>query len=132
MLSDRIIIFVSAIFFISAPGFEWSPIVYEKTAIEKWNKKNISIEEGIKLEELDKSSTWYKVRRELKKQLGEFVDKVWFSKLRVEENIDKKILTLYAPSNFTRDWINNKYGYVVRQLSKELGYQEVITTLNNQ
>ncbi len=75
----------------------------------------------IYLEELDPSSTWYKIRTLLKNQFGSDVDKSWFSKLTAEENLQSKALTLFASSNFMRDWIKNKYQHKIQPLAKELG-----------
>lgn len=79
----------------------------------------------IYLEELDTNSTWYKIRTQLKNQFGSDVDKSWFSKLTAEENLQSNALTLFAPSNFMRDWIKNKYGHVIEQFTQELGHQFV-------
>ncbi|XVN42275.1 MAG: DnaA N-terminal domain-containing protein [Candidatus Rickettsia vulgarisii] len=73
----------------------------------------------VELHQLDPNSTWYKVRKEL----GEDIDRAWFSKLKAAENINTQTLTLVASSNFYRDWINNHYGHKIRHYTKEMGYQ---------
>lgn len=79
----------------------------------------------IYLEELDPNSTWYKIRTQLIERFGSDVDKAWFSKLTAEENLQNKALTLFAPSNFMRDWIKNKYQHKIQPLAEKLGCQFV-------
>ncbi|WP_341789709.1 DnaA N-terminal domain-containing protein [Rickettsia endosymbiont of Polydrusus tereticollis] len=77
------------------------------------------------LRAVDKNSSWYKIRKGLIEELGLDIDKAWFSKLIAEENLDTKTLILKAPTNFMRDWISGKYGYVIRRLSNEFNFQFV-------
>ncbi len=100
-------------------------IIYEKIAIDK---KRTMMKEGIKLEDLDKNLTWYKIRKELKKQYGDSIDKAWFSKLRAEENITNNDMILYAPTNFIRDWISNRYGNSIKEYSKMFNKIVIVET----
>jgi DNA-binding MarR family transcriptional regulator len=81
------------------------------------------------LTELDQNSVWYKIRKKLIDNFDKHVDKAWFSKLRAEEDAITQKLTLIAPTNFLRDWINDKYGYVIKDIAKKLDYHfvELIT-----
>ena len=105
-------------------------ISYEKIATKNLDTNKKSQENSlseINLEDLNPNSGWYKIRKKMKTQLsqGEHLDKAWFSKLTAEEDKITNILTLYTPSNFIRDYVNNKYASIVRQIAKELGYQVV-------
>lgn len=95
---------------------------------KKSDKSQPRQEHEIDLEELDHTSAWYKIRKELKNHLGDFIDKAWFSKLTAKENLKNKTLTLLAPSNFMRDWIKNKYGHVIEKIAGKLNYQVVELT----
>ena len=77
------------------------------------------------LTELDQNSVWYKIRKKLITNFDEHIDKAWFSKLRAEEDAITQKLTLIAPTNFLRDWINANYGHVIKDIAQELGYQFV-------
>jgi DNA-binding MarR family transcriptional regulator len=81
------------------------------------------------LTELDPNSIWYKIRKKLIDNFDEHIDKAWFSKLRAEEDVTTQKLTLIAPTNFLRDWINAKYSSVITDIAKKLDYQfvELIT-----
>ncbi|MFU7500258.1 MAG: DnaA N-terminal domain-containing protein, partial [Candidatus Tisiphia sp.] len=81
------------------------------------------------LTELDQNSVWYKIRKKLINNFNEHIDKAWFSKLRAEEDATIQKLTLIAPTNFLKDWINANYGHVIKDIAKKLDYQfvELIT-----
>lgn len=104
-------------------------IVYQQlpSTYKKLGSSRLSDE--IFLTELDQNSVWYKIRKKLITNFDEHIDKAWFSKLRAEEDAITQKLTLIAPTNFLRDWINDKYGYVIKDIAQELGYQfvELIT-----
>lgn len=105
-------------------------ISYEKIATKSGSiskKYQINSLSEINLEDIDANSVWYKIRKKIKTQMqdGEFVEKTWLSKLTAEENKTTNTLTLYASSNFIRDYVNNRYGSIARQIAKELGYQFV-------
>ena len=79
---------------------------------------------------LDSNSAWYKIRKELKNQLGEFIDQTWLAGLIAKENLETKTLTLIAPTNFIRDYINNNYGHKIRsccEVNMTMKFIEVVT-----
>lgn len=83
------------------------------TASKKSDQKNSQVVEDL---ERDRDTAWYKIRQQLKADLGEFIDKTWLSKLTAEEDLKSKTLNLYAPSNFIRDWVTNNYRHRIRQI----------------
>ncbi|OZG31234.1 chromosomal replication initiator protein DnaA [Rickettsia endosymbiont of Culicoides newsteadi] len=100
-------------------------IVYQQLPATYKKLGSSRLPDEIFLTELDQNSVWYKIRKKLIANFGEHIDKSWFSKLRAEEDAITQKLTLIAPTNFLKDWINNKYGYVIEQFSQELGYHMV-------
>ncbi|MFU7500298.1 MAG: DnaA N-terminal domain-containing protein, partial [Candidatus Tisiphia sp.] len=89
----------------------------------------LRLPDEIFLTELDQNSVWYKIRKKLITNFDEHIDKAWFSKLRAEEDAITQKLTLIAPTNFLKDWINANYGHVIKDIAKKLDYQfvELIT-----
>lgn len=100
-------------------------IVYHQLPATYTKLGSSRLSDEIFLTELDQNSVWYKIRKKLIANFGEHIDKAWFSKLRAEEDAITQKLTLIAPTNFLRDWINNKYGYVIKDIAKTLHYQFV-------
>lgn len=97
-------------------------IVYQQLPATYTKLGSSRLSDEIFLTELDQNSVWYKIRKKLIANFGEHIDKAWFSKLRAEEDAITQKLTLIAPTNFLRDWINNKYGYVIKDIAKTLHY----------
>jgi hypothetical protein len=85
----------------------------------------LRLPDEIFLTELNPNSIWYKIRKKLIANFDEHIDKAWFSKLTAEEDVITQKLTLIAPTNFLRDWINNKYDSVIKDIAKKLDYQFV-------
>lgn len=104
-------------------------IVYRQLPATYKKLSSSRLPDEIFLTELDQNSVWYKIRKKLITNFDEQIDKAWFSKLRAEEDAITQKLTLITPTNFLRDWINNKYGSVIKDIAQELGYKfiELIT-----
>lgn len=100
-------------------------IVYQQLPSTYKKLGSSRLPDEIFLTELDQNSVWYKIRKKLITNFGEQIDKAWFSKLRAEEDAITQKLTLIAPTNFLRDWINHKYGSVIKDIAKKLDYQFV-------
>ncbi|MDN3030624.1 MAG: DnaA N-terminal domain-containing protein, partial [Candidatus Tisiphia sp.] len=103
-------------------------IVYQQLPSTYTKLGSSRLPDEIFLTELDQNSVWYKIRKKLIANFDEQIDKAWFSKLRAEEDAITQKLTLIAPTNFLRDWINNKYGSVIKDIAQELGYQLTLRT----
>lgn len=104
-------------------------IVYHQLPATYTKLGSSRLPDEIFLTELDQNSVLYKIRKKLIANFGEHIDKSWFSKLRAEEDAITQKLTLIAPTNFLKDWINDNYGHVIKDIAQELGYQfvELIT-----
>ncbi|BFD46896.1 MAG: hypothetical protein DMENIID0002_15420 (plasmid) [Rickettsia endosymbiont of Sergentomyia squamirostris] len=102
--------------------YQQLPAIYKKLGSSR-------LLDEISLAELDQNSVWYKIRKKLIDNFDEHIDKAWFSKLIAEEDAITQTLTLIAPTNFLRDWINAKYSSVITDIAKKLDYQfvELIT-----
>ncbi|MGI4775971.1 MAG: DnaA N-terminal domain-containing protein, partial [Janthinobacterium lividum] len=74
----------------------------------------------------DPSSIWHKVSMKLLEHYGEALHISWFSKLSAEEDKERKKLILKAPTNFISSWINEKYGYLINNLTNDYQYSCVI------
>jgi hypothetical protein len=98
--------------------YQQLPATYKKLGLSR-------LSDEIFLTELDSNSVWYKIRKKLIDNFDEHIDKAWFSKLRAEENATTQKLTLIAPTNFLRDWINAKYSSFIKDIAKKLDYQFV-------
>ncbi|MFU7502226.1 MAG: DnaA N-terminal domain-containing protein [Candidatus Tisiphia sp.] len=105
-------------------------IVYQQLPATYKKLGSSRLPDEIFLTELDTNSVWYKIRKKLIANFDEHIDKAWFSKLRAEEDGITHKLTLIAPTNFLKDWINHKYGSVIKDIAKTLDYQfvELITS----
>ncbi len=66
---------------------------------------------------------WNQIRKGLIEELGEHIDRVWFSKAAVKECNDTKTLTM--PTRFMADWIRNNYSHVIRRLALGCGVKRV-------
>ncbi|WP_342271959.1 DnaA N-terminal domain-containing protein [Candidatus Tisiphia endosymbiont of Parasteatoda lunata] len=104
-------------------------IVYQQLPATYKKLGSSRLPDEIFLTELNPNSIWYKIRKKLIANFDEHIDKAWFSKLTAEEDVITQKLTLIAPTNFLRDWINNKYGSVIKDIAKKLDYQfiELVT-----
>ena len=71
------------------------------------------------------NSTWSKVRLHLIAVYGRVVDKHWFSKLIACEDLERRTLTLKAPSDFYKDYIHQNYGSLIEQICLEENFQLV-------
>jgi hypothetical protein len=105
-------------------------IVYQQLPATYKKLGSSRLSDEIFLTELDQNSVWYKIRKKLIDNFGEHIDKAWFSKLRAEEDAITQKLTLIAPTNFLRDWINDKYGYVIKDIATTLHYQFGLCCMN--
>ena len=68
---------------------------------------------------------WGKIRKKLQNYYGMAIDRSWFSKLTIEENIEQKQLTLKAPSDFYSSYIQQNYGQIIEQYCQAENYQLV-------
>ncbi len=69
---------------------------------------------------------YYKIRRSLVDYYGLSgfnLDKAWFSKLIAKEDKNNKLLTLEAPSNFIKDWIESNYLQLINTICLKENYQ---------
>lgn len=71
------------------------------------------------------NSTWSRVRLHLIAVYGEMVDKHWFSKLIASEDLERRTLTLKAPSDFYKDYIHQNYGSLIERICLEENFQLV-------
>lgn len=71
------------------------------------------------------NSTWSRVRLHLIAVYGEMVDKHWFSKLIASEDLERRTLTLKAPSDFYKDYIHQNYGALIERICLEENFQLV-------
>jgi len=100
-------------------------VMYSEMDYNTLGNKATKIErqqDEIYLEELDQATAWYQIRVALKDQFGSGLDKAWFSKLRAEEDITQRKITLKAPTRFLKDWITEKYGSAIEQCCKIINY----------
>lgn len=75
---------------------------------------------------LGQQGTWYQIRKEIKKYIGEdgdAIDKSWFSKLIVEEDEQNKSLTLKASSEFVKDWVEQNYNWLIEKSCTQFNYK---------
>ena len=66
---------------------------------------------------------WGKIRKKLQDYYGMAIDRSWFSKLIIEEDTEKKQLTLKAPSDFYSSYIQQNYGQIIEQYCQAENYQ---------
>ena len=91
-------------------------------------KKEISKEQAQNefISETEQQGTWYQIRKEIKKYIGEdgeAIDKSWFSKLKVEEDKQTKSLTLQATSEFVKDWVEQNYNWLIQKSCAKFNYK---------
>jgi hypothetical protein len=70
-------------------------------------------------------SVWGEIRKMLIDYFsdGQHLDRAWFSKIKAEEDEQQKRISLIAPTNLIRDWVNNKYGHLIRRYCSMENYQ---------
>jgi hypothetical protein len=71
------------------------------------------------------SNIWHQVRSMLivhYGDLGKNIDQNWFSKLSPEIDVEKRNITLKAPSNFIKDWIQEKYSLLLEKFFQSNNY----------
>jgi len=73
------------------------------------------IPEGVPLSSIPVNTVWYSIRKGLIEELGEAIDKAWFSKAIAKEC--SKTATLTMPTRFMADWIKNNYSHVILRLA---------------
>ena len=66
---------------------------------------------------------WGKIRKKLQDYYGMAIDRSWFSKLIIEEDTEKKQLTLKAPSDFYSSYIQQNYGQIIEEYCQAENYQ---------
>ena len=71
------------------------------------------------------NSTWSRVRLHLIAVYGEMVDKHRFSTLIASEDLERRTLTLKAPSDFYKDYIHQNYGSLIERICLEENFQLV-------
>ncbi|MGC0372355.1 MAG: hypothetical protein DGJ47_001067 [Rickettsiaceae bacterium] len=54
---------------------------------------------------------------------GANIDKNWLNRLEANIDENQKKLTLKAPSDFFRNWIETNYGHIIEKLTAQLGFQ---------
>lgn len=77
------------------------------------------------IETIQDLGIWGKIRSMLVSYYGEdgrTLDKNWFSKLEPEVNDDNKSITLHAPSDFIKDWVQSKYSSLIEKLCQGQNY----------
>lgn len=90
------------------------------------NSKDIGILDSSKeLDTIEENTVWNQIRKGLIEELGEHIDKSWFSKAVSTEDKATKTLTLTMPTRFMSDWVKNNYSHVIRRLSEECGIKRV-------
>jgi hypothetical protein len=76
-------------------------------------------------EEVLENTVWNQIRKGLREELGEAIDRVWFSKAEAKECKDTKTLTITMPTRFMADWVKNNYSHVIRRISERCGVKKV-------
>lgn len=101
----------------------------KKETINKSTKNEFISEteqQDMEQQSLGQQGTWYQIRKEIKKYIGEdgeAIDKSWFSKLKVEEDKQTKSLTLQAPSEFVKDWVEQNYNWLIEKSCTQFNYK---------
>jgi hypothetical protein len=81
---------------------------------------NPTLSDSNTLEDNSASSPWQQLRQQLKQILGEEIDQAWLAKLTADDDLSTGTLILYAPSNFIRDWVTNRYGRQINEACQNL------------
>ncbi|MCC8418822.1 MAG: hypothetical protein LN590_04575 [Rickettsia endosymbiont of Glossina mortisans submortisans] len=97
-----------------------------RTSDIEFNDRSIGILESSKSSEaITENSAWNEIRNGLKEELGEAIDKVWFSRVVAKECKDTKTLTITMPTRFMADWVKNNYSHVIRRIAGSTGIKMV-------
>ena len=62
---------------------------------------------------------WRPFFQAVQRRLGEQAFETWFRPLRLQRNVDDKVLRIAAPNNVVRDWILSKYSDTLEQSLNE-------------
>ena len=71
------------------------------------------------------NTIWGKMRACIAKSLGDTgiaLDKSWFSRLDAEINEESRAITLKAPSDFVKDWVEREYQQTIEFAVKSFGF----------
>lgn len=63
----------------------------------------------------EEGTLWNKISTKLLERFGEQLHKSWFSRLKAQEDQEKKTLKLIAPSNFISDYIKSDYNWYIQE-----------------
>lgn len=83
------------------------------------------ITQSTAVEPTQDSSVWGKIRSMLVSYYGEdgkAIDTNWFSKLDPQINDEERSITLRAPSDFIKDWVQAKYSTLIEKLCQGHNY----------
>lgn len=69
------------------------------------------------LDTVEANKAWHQIRKGLIEELGEAIDKAWFSKATAKECRATATLTLTMPTRFMADWVRNNYSQVIMRLA---------------
>lgn len=67
-------------------------------------------------------TVWGGIRKSLQQIYGDKLENAWFGKMGVVINEEKKELSLQAPSEFFKDWIENNYQQSLEAIVQKQGY----------
>jgi hypothetical protein len=101
------------------------PIIPIKPLAHTSSKRLTSIELNQWLNNPEKDSIWKKISKGIIKRFDETIYRSWFSRVEVEEDHEKRLLALKAPTGFIMDWIKQNYLMEIVRLVKEEGWNEV-------
>ena len=62
---------------------------------------------------------WQPFFQAVQRRLGEQAFETWFRPLRLQRNVDDRILRIAAPNDVVRDWIKSKYADTLEQSLNE-------------
>src|SRR5688500_6281631 len=62
---------------------------------------------------------WQPFFQAVQRRLGEQAFETWFRPLRLQRNVDDRILRIAAPNDVVRDWIVSKYAETLEQSLNE-------------
>lgn len=92
-------------------------------ANQHFNKSNI--DQSAAIEQAQDLGIWGKIRSMLVSYYGEdgkAIDTNWFAKLKPEINDEDRSITLHAPSDFIKDWVQSKYSTLIEKLCQGQNY----------
>ncbi len=87
------------------------------------NKSNI--DQSAAIEPAQDLGIWGKIRSMLVSYYGEdgkAIDTNWFAKLKPEINDEDRSITLHAPSDFIKDWVQSKYSTLIEKFCAGQNY----------